>query len=49
MFYFKSIKDFDEFVSKFFIIGVFGISWFDYCLIWDFVMYGGDLWEIVIF
>lgn len=49
MFYFKSIKEFDEFISKFFIMGVLGVYWLDYCLIWIFVLYGGDLQIILVF
>lgn len=47
-FYFKSIKEFDESVSKFSITGALGVSWFDHRLTWDPATYGGDLWETVI-
>lgn len=42
-FYFKSIKEFDESVSKFSITGALEVSWLDHRLTWDPATYGGDL------
>lgn len=48
LFYFISIKDFDELESKFFISGVFEFFWNDDWLKWNISMYGGDFFSIVI-
>lgn len=39
-FYFKSIKEFDESVSKFSITGALEVSWLDHRLTWDPATYG---------
>lgn len=47
-FYFKSIKEFEESVSKFSITGALGVNWVDHRLTWDPATYGGDLNETII-
>ena len=42
-FYFKSIKEFDESISKFSVTGALGVFWVDHRLTWDPNTYGGDL------
>ena len=47
-FYFKSIKEFDESISKFSITGALSVDWVDHRLTWDPNTYGGDLYSIVV-
>lgn len=47
-FYFKSIKEYDESISKFSITGALGVHWLDHRLTWTPATYGGDLLTTVV-
>lgn len=44
-----SLKEFLEGDSKIGVVGFLGMEWMDFCLVWNLVDYGGDLFKIFFF